>query len=76
MKFCVKKRVVFRREAVTTPCVVRHEGKQTFSEVTAVFNDKVTAPSEPVLLDLFGSSYRLGKCLLPPHNYDSERLSS
>ena len=40
--------------------------KEIFSEVTPGFNSEFTAPPEPVLLDLTGSNYRLGRCLLPP----------
>ena len=40
--------------------------RETFSEVTAGFNVKFNAPPEPVQLDLTGSNYRFGRCVLPP----------
>ena len=40
--------------------------KETFSEVTSGFNDKFSAPPEPVLLDLTGSNYHFARCLLFP----------
>ena len=44
--------------------------RETFSEVTTAFNDKFTAPTEPVLLDLTGSNYHFFTCLLcPPAMY-------
>ena len=40
--------------------------REVFSEVTVGFNDKFTAPPEPVLLHLIGNNYRFGSCLLSP----------
>ena len=39
--------------------------REMFSEVTAGFNDKFTAPPEPMLLDFTGSNYCFARCLLP-----------
>ena len=47
---------VFRGQAVTISLCCETQ-RETFNEVTTGFNDKFTASSEPVLLDLTGSNY-------------------
>lgn len=39
--------------------------RETFSDVTAGFNDKFTSSPEPVLLELTGDNYCFGRRLLP-----------
>ena len=47
MLFCVQEDVV-RGQAVTTPLCYETQ-RETLSEVTAGFDDKLIAPSDPVL---------------------------
>ena len=51
-----------RAKAVTVPLCCETQ-RETFSEVTAGFNDKFTASQEPVLLDLTGSNSYFGTSL-------------
>ena len=50
---------------MTTPLCYETQ-RETFSEVTTGFDDKFTAPSA---LDLTGSNYHFGRCLLPPPDF-------
>ena len=58
-----------------TPPLCCETQKETFSEVTTAFDDKFTAPREPMLLDLTGSNYRFGRCLLFVPLSQSQHLS-
>ena len=57
----------FKNRLWVSPCIVRRKVKRSVRSQLA-FNDKFTASLEPVLLDLTGSKYRLGRCLLLPHS--------
>ena len=53
MQFCEEEEVVFRGQVVTTPLCYETQ-RETISEVTAGFDDKLTAPPDPVLQTSFG----------------------
>ena len=48
MYFCEEEEVVFRGQAVVTPLCYETQ-RETFSEVTTGFDDKLTALPDPVL---------------------------